>query len=40
MQPHAVQVNADVVITHDADNTIILTNVDLNHLEASDFAFV
>ncbi|BAV47445.1 Cadherin [Mesorhizobium loti] len=40
VQTAAVQVNADVVITHDADNTITLTNVDLNHLEASDFAFV
>ncbi|BCG75459.1 hypothetical protein MesoLj113a_66170 [Mesorhizobium sp. 113-1-2] len=40
VQAHAEQVNADVVITHDADNTITLTNVDLNHLEATDFAFV
>ncbi|BCH07959.1 hypothetical protein MesoLj131c_22170 [Mesorhizobium sp. 131-3-5] len=40
VQAAAEQVGADVVITHDADSTITLANVALDHLGNSDFAFV
>jgi hypothetical protein len=40
VQSHMQQVGNDVVITVDADNSITLSNVNINSLGANDFLFL